>query len=371
MKLTRTIKQISKKYRTPCLLFDLSQIRRNYREIMRSIDGVEVCYAVKANDHIKVLETLAREGSSFEISSLNEMRKLLRLNVVPSKIVCFNPIKSPEFLTEMAKHGVEVMAYDSTEEIDKIAKYAPQSKVVLRISVSNEGSDWPLTKKFGVYAVEAMRMIKYAKAKGVECVGLTFHVGSQCLNKDNWANALYACDDIWNQAKKYGIELNFLSLGGGLPIAHTKPIPSVEEIGESINKALKANFKTASSKLRVTIEPGRGLVGNAAIMVSTVVGKAKRSNEDWVYIDVGVFNGLMETIEGFKYEIKTDHDKKRKTVTVGGPSCDSVDIPFKNILLPDLKIGERVYIINTGAYTTSYAANFNGFEVPETIFIKE
>lgn len=371
MKLNQKVIQVGKKYKTPFLLFDLNQIRENYRKIKRSIKGVEVFYAIKANNHIRILELLRDEGSSFEISSLNEMKMLLRLGVPVSRIMCHNPIKSPEFLKEMGRLGLERMAFDSTDEIDKMAKYAPKSKSILRIIVNNEGSDWPLTKKFGVDAAEAIEMLKYSQAKGIQPLGLTFHVGSQCLNKNNWASALYVCEDIWNRAKKEGINLSLISLGGGIPIEQTKPIPEIKAIGESINKVLETNFQTPSRKLTITIEPGRGMVGDAAILVTTVVGKAKRGNEDWIYLDVGVFNGLMETIESYMYELKTEDGGHHKRVTIGGPSCDSVDIPFKNVLLPEVKIGDRVYIINAGAYTTAYAAAFNGFNIPETHFIEE
>lgn len=369
MKLTKHIIEQGKQYKTPFLLFDLSKIKKKYHEIKNNIKGVEIFYAMKANDHPEIVKILAKEASSFEISSLNELQKLIDLGIPAERVMCLNPIKSPEFLQEMETKGVKLMAFDSYSEIDKIAKYAPDSQVILRMNVSNEGSDWPLTKKFGVDAADAILLFKYAKKKGIQAVGLTFHVGSQCLNKNNWVNALYMCNDMWNQAQREGIALSLLSLGGGIPIQHTKTIPSVSEIGEAVKQVLKRNFKPAGSKLRITIEPGRGLVGDAAIMVTTVVGIAKRGYEDWVYFDVGVFNGLMETVENFMYELRTERNRKKRTVTIGGPSCDSVDIPFKDVLLSHVGIGERVYILNAGAYTTVYAASFNGFEVPKTYFL--
>lgn len=371
MHLNEKIINFSRKFKTPFMLVDLKQLRNNYLRVQKSINGVEVFYAIKANDHSKILETLHQEGCSFEISSNNEFKALKKLKVPGEKIMCFNSIKSPEFLQAMVKYGVFVMAYDSTEELDKIAKYAPKSKLVLRIIVDNIGSEWPLTKKFGVDAAEALPLIKYAQKKGLETIGLTFHVGSQCLNKNNWASALYVCDDIWNQAKAIGVHFSFLSLGGGIPTQNLKKIPTIEEIGEVVNKILDKNFKVHGGKLRLTIEPGRGLVGDAALIGTRVEGMAKRGNEDWVWIDVGVFNGLMETIQNISYELKTEKQGRRKLVTVAGPSCDSVDIPFKNVMLGEVNTGDRVYIMNAGAYTTAYAANFNGFDKPEVYFINE
>lgn len=369
MRLTDGIFRIANRNPTPFLIIDLGIIRKNYREIKKNIDDVEVFYAIKANDHPKILEVLILEGSSFEISSLNELRRLIKLKVPPSKIMCLNPIKNSDFLCEMNNYGVELMVYDSIHEVDKIAKYAPQSKLILRITVSNEGSSWPLTRKFGVDPSEAMALLKYARKKKLRPIGLTFHVGSQCLNKNNWASALYVCHDLWLQAKEEDIEISLISLGGGIPAHHVKDIPSVKDIGDSINNTLEREFKKFRKDIRLTIEPGRGIVGDAGIMVTRVVGKAKRGNEDWIYIDVGVFNGLMETIEGIGYDLKTEHRRKNKNLTVAGPSCDSVDIPFKNVIVWDIEEGEFLYIMNAGAYTTVYAAPFNGFEVPKVVFI--
>ena len=369
MILTKKIIKLSKQYKTPFLLFNLKQIKKNYLKLKKSIEGVEICYAMKANDHPKILQCLAKEGGSFEISSLNELNNLLSLKINPAKIICFNPIKSPEFLEAMAKRDVQIMAYDSIDEVNKIAKFAPKSKVVLRITVSNEGSDWPLTKKFGADAQDALHYLLYAKKKGLQPVGLTFHVGSQCLNKNNWASALYICDDIWTEAQKRGMHLTLLSLGGGIPIQHTKPIPTINEIGQVINQSIRKHFKDKTNSLRITLEPGRGLVGDAAIMTTTVTGKAVRGKEKWIYIDVGILNGLMETIANFTYQLSAESTGKKQIVTIGGPSCDSIDIPFNKISLPKVNIGDRLYILNTGAYTTVYASTFNGFEVPKIYFV--
>lgn len=371
MKLTRQTIDRSKQFPTPFLLVDLEQVRRNYRKIKEGIQGAEVFYAMKANSHPQILEALAKENASFEIASLSELVLLRDLHIPPEKIICFNPIKAPKFLKEMDKQKIRVMAYDSKDEVDKIAQYAPESKLVLRIVVDNEGSDWPLIKKFGVDVADALPLLKYAKKKNLEPIGLTFHVGSQCLNKNNWIKALHVCDGLWEMAKKEGIHFNFIGLGGGIPVAHKKPIPSITEIGVTITNALEQKFETIHGNLKLTIEPGRGIIGDAAILVTSVIGKAKREHEDWVYIDAGIYNGLMETIEGFQYEIQTEKDAEKKLVTIAGPSCDSLDIPFKDIVLADVQLGDKIYVLNTGAYTTVCACNFNGFEIPNTHFLSD
>lgn len=370
MKLTKKILQLSNKYKTPFLIVDTEQIKKNYHAIENSLPGVEIFYSMKANNHPRIVKSLLQEGASFDITSEEELKLLDNFNTPAEKLMCFNPIKSPGFLQTLATKKVDTLAYDSYDEVDKIAKFAPGSKLVLRIVIDNQGSDWPLTKKYGVDAAEAIPLLKYAKNKNLKPIGLTFHVGSQCRNKNNWVNALYVCEMLWNMAKKEHIELSLLSLGGGLPVQHTKPIPSLNSIGKGIIKAIKSNFSTTGMPLRITIEPGRAVVGDSAIMISSVIGKAKRGEVNWIYIDVGVFNGFMETIDNFTYEIKTVSGGGNKKYTIGGPSCDSVDIPFKNILLGNVNVGDKLYILNAGAYTTVYASEFNGFEIPKTYFIE-
>ncbi|OGH19993.1 MAG: hypothetical protein A3D74_03805 [Candidatus Levybacteria bacterium RIFCSPHIGHO2_02_FULL_37_13] len=371
MKLNKQIINKSNQFKTPFLLVDLKQVSKHYNNIKKNLSGVEVFYSMKANDHPRIVETLVKENASFDITSERELNSLNKNSLSSKKITCLNPIKSPEFLKRLFENKITIMAYDSFDEVDKIARYAPGSKLVLRIVVDNEGSDWPLTKKYGVNPAEALPLLKYALGKKLQPIGLTFHVGSQCRNKNNWVNALFVCETLWALAKKENIHFNFLSLGGGLPIQHDRPIPALEDIGKGIKKMLSNNFKSADSPLRVAIEPGRAIVGDSAIMVTSVIGKAKRGSENWLYVDTGVFNGFMETIDGFTYDIKTIKNTAIKKFTIGGPSCDSVDIPFKNVVLEDVKIGDKIYVLNAGAYTTVYASTFNGFEIPKTYFLSD
>lgn len=370
-RITSEVLKIAEQHPEPLLIIDLGRVRENYWRIARNVEGAEIFYAMKANDDPEILRKLAQQGSSFEIASVNELRRLMELNVPPQRIMSLHPIKTPAFIEAMAEYGVTTMAYDSTDEVDKIARHAPGSELVLRIAVDNAGSDWPLSNKFGVGAAEVLPLLRYAKGWGLKPTGLTFHVGSQCRNVNNWVNALSISGAIWSQARQEGIDLSLLSLGGGIPIQHLKKIPSIEEIGDAISGALMHNFGPDGSNLRLTIEPGRGLVGDAGIMAATVIGKAKRGEEEWIFLDVGVFNGLMETIEGFGYEIITPnaHEREIRQVTVAGPSCDSVDVPFKNIQLPEVHTGERVFVRNAGAYTVVYGSQFNGLGPPDSHFL--
>ena len=366
----------NKKIATPALIIDKGLLRDKYELLKKTIKGIKIFYAMKANDNIEILKMIHKFGSGFEIASLNELQRLLDIGVSPKNIISSNTLKIPEFIKAAHKAGVEYFAYDSEMEIDKLSKLAPGSKGYLRIIVDNSGSDWPLTNKFGADASRALDLLEYARKSKIIPYGITFHVGSQCLNPKNWSNALITVAEIFHLAKEKGINLKLINLGGGIPVQHIKKAPQVMEIKNKIEKTIKNSFKQYHD-LELFIEPGRAVVGDSANLVTSLILRAKRGSENWIYLDVGVFNGLMESIEGFSYEIISERhiNKKLKKndlipYTIAGPSCDSVDTMFKNYLLPkDLKLGDRLYIINAGAYTLSYASNFNGFEAPKVHFI--
>ena len=358
-------------HETPFFLLDMDRIRQKFREIKASVDGVQVFYASKANNHPAILKALAGEGSCFEVSSVAELRELQELGVPADCIASFNPIKAPRFIAAMGEYGSTLMAVDSFEELDKMARLAPNAEVAVRLNVENEGSDWPLDDKFGVEPFEALPLLRRARELGLNPAGLTFHVGSQCRNVNSWRLAIERCAGVWRQAAAEGMQLNVLSLGGGIPAQHGKPTPTVDEIGRVIRRALCDFGLAAKDGVRLIIEPGRGVVAEAAVMATSVVAKAQRAGAEWVFIDAGVFNGLMETICGFQYELSTSRPAANRTITLAGPSCDSVDVMFRDIDLPEVRIGDRVYIHAAGAYTTVYASAFNGFAPPDVHVINE
>lgn len=353
---------------TPCLIIDPTVVRAKYHLVRASLADVHVFYAVKANPHPRVLQELARQGCGFEVSSVQELTGVLALGVTPDRIISSNPVKAPDFIALAYAHGVRTFAYDSTTEIAKLARWAPGSRVYVRLAVDNTGSDWPLSRKYGVDAQTALALLDLAAERGLEPCGLTFHVGSQCLNPANWENALRLCAEVWQAAASRGLRLSLLNLGGGLPVRHLKPIPALVEIGQRVTALIRALFPP---DITLIIEPGRALVGDAAVLVASVIGKAVRGDEHWLYLDAGVFNALMETIQGFGYELWTERTGPVRRWTVAGPSCDSVDVLFNDVALPELEVGDRLYVLNAGAYTLSYASSFNGFPPPAVFFLDE
>lgn len=351
---------------TPYLLMDSEKITEKASLIGKGIKNSRVFYAVKANPDIGILRLINKLGLGFEIASEGELQILSDIGVGPERIISSNPMKTLKFLNMATSYGITYFSYDSYTEADKLARYAPGCNVYIRLSVPNEGSEWPLSKKFGVETDEALSLLIYARDKGINPVGITFHVGSQCTNAYNWHMALDKARDLWETAEQNGIKLNLLNIGGGYPIKYKKNVVDIETIEKNINKLIYHKFP---EDLRIYIEPGRAVVGDSGIFVATVIGKAKRADEDWLYIDVGVFNGLMESVGGIKYSYIFEGSGKIKKWTLAGPSCDSFDVIESDIELPEPEIGSYVIILSSGAYTVSYASEFNGFSIPRTILI--
>ncbi len=353
-------------YPTPFLLVDLDKVRQKYRRLRAALPGVEIFYAMKPNPESRIITALLDEGCGVEVASQAELCQVLSLGARPSQIITSNPVKSPPFLRTLHTHGVQRMAFDSPVEVDKIAQHTPGSQVYLRLRTDNTGAEWPLSDKFGVDAAEAPELLYYAASKGLTPIGLTFHVGSQCLNPHNWAIALQTCAQVMEQVAD-DLPIEVINLGGGLPVPYGRAIPTLSEITDTINEARHTLF---TDQVRFQIEPGRFLVGDTAVLVTSVIGKARRSNTDWLYLDVGIYNGLFDTIEQFAYELGFDveHGRAQAHFTIAGPSCDSMDKLFTGHPIPDLQVGERLYVRNAGAYTTAIAGHFNGFPPPTVIY---
>lgn len=351
---------------SPYLLIDKDVVREKVESIVNNIKNSKVFYAVKANPDRDVLAYLNNLGIGFEIASEGELRILSDLGVEPERIITSNPVKTFVFLEQAVSYGIRYYAFDSVAEVDKLSRYAPGRDVYVRLTVPNEGSEWPLSKKFGVELDEALNLLIYAKEKGLNPVGITFHVGSQCNNAYNWNTAIEKARDLWEMAVEKDINLSMINIGGGYPIRYTKDVITIESIGKRISKLISEEFPP---DIDVFIEPGRAVIGDAGVFVTSVIGKARRADEDWIYIDVGVFNGLMESIGGIKYSYVVGSRNEPKRWTIAGPSCDSFDVIDKEVLLPEPEVGNRLLILAAGAYTISYASEFNGFSIPKTILI--
>lgn len=352
----------------PCVVVDLDVVRDNYRAFSHALPDTRVFYAIKANPAPEILRLLAALGSCFDAASVVEIELALAAGATADRISFGNTIKKERDVARAYQLGVRLFAVDCIAEVEKIARVAPGAKVFCRILCDCAGAEWPLSRKFGCVAEMATNVLEQAHRLGLEAYGVSFHVGSQQTNTGAWDIALASASAIFRECAERGIHLRMVNLGGGFPARYLKPVPGVESYGSAIFRALTRHF---GNRLPETIiEPGRGMVGDAGIIETEVVLVSKKSDEDevrWVYLDIGKFGGLAETMdESIRYPIRTVHDGDEMAPCVlAGPTCDSADVMYEKVpyMLPvSLEIGDKVLIEGTGAYTTTYSAvAFNGF----------
>jgi len=356
-----------KKFETPSLIIDSEKVKEKFSLTGQNIKRSYVFYAVKANPDMEILKFLNQLDKGFEIASEGELKILSKIGIQPNRIISSNPVKSLKFLEMAHEYGINHFSFDSIDEVEKIGKFVPEANVYIRLSVPNEGSEWPLSKKFGVELEDAVDLLCRAQNRGLNPMGITFHVGSQCTNLYNWNIALDKAKILWDMAEKKGVKLEMLNIGGGYPINYTKSVIEISTIEKNINKLIWERFP---ENIKIHIEPGRAVIGDAGVLVTKVIGKAKRQDNNWLYIDMGVFNGLMESLGGIKYTYLVEsNNPNKKNWTLAGPSCDSFDVIDKNVSLYEPDIGNLLLILSGGAYTISYASEFNGFSIPKTILI--
>jgi ornithine decarboxylase len=360
---------------TPFLAVDLSTVAERYNAFTAAVPGVSTFYAMKCNAADDVLGTLAALGSSFEVASIGELRMLQEIGVDPSEVLYSNPIKPPAAIADAYRAGLWRFSFDSEGELHKLAQYAPGAAVYIRLRVDDSGSLFPLSRKFGAEAHEARALLLAARELGLRPYGITFHVGSQCSTTSAWRQAIAAAGRLMSQLADDGVHLEMLDLGGGFPARYAERVPTIEQIGAAINPALAELLPYRPALLAA--EPGRHLVAESAVMVTTVLGREVRAGENWLYCDVGAYNGMLEatqTVEPWRFPLwtsRTDHTLVPQVpFTVTGPSCDSSDTMFYGVNLPStLEVGDRLYIGSAGAYSLSYASHFNGFAPPEPVFV--
>jgi ornithine decarboxylase len=342
-------------------------IREKFREFRSQFREATIYYALKANPHTGIVRLLQELDCHFEISSLGELQLLSEMGVPSRRIISGNPVKERSFVERAHASGIDLFAFDSYPEIEKLAECAPGSRVTIRLVVPNDGSEWPLSKKFGVEPREAADLLLRAGERGLKPVGITFHVGSQCTRPATWAVAIEKSGLVWRLATERGLSLSLLNVGGGFPIEYLKPVPSTEEIAAVVHRSVTEAFPQG---VELAIAPGRALVGEAGVLAATVIARAERDSKPWFYLDVGVFNGLMESVGGIRYRILTDRGGPAIQCVLAGPSCDSFDVIATEAELPDLQVGDRVRIMSAGAYTTAYASQFDGFQIPAVHYME-
>jgi len=360
----------------PCLVVDLDVVRENYHAFAKALPDTRVFYAVKANPAPELLALLASLGSCFDAASVTEIDQVLAAGAAAERISFGNTIKKERDIAYAFARGVRLFAVDSRAEVEKVARAAPGSRVFCRFLFDCSGAEWPLSRKFGCDRDMAVEVLEHAHRLGLEACGVSFHVGSQQPRPQAWDEALRSAAAIFRACGERGINLTMVNLGGGFPTRYLKEVPAVKTYGRSIFRALRKHF---GNRIPDTIiEPGRGMVGNAGVIEAEVVLVSRKSEADdvrWVYLDIGKFGGLAETMdESIRYPIRTPRDGDPiGPCVLAGPTCDSADVMYERTpyALPvSLEIGDKVLIEGTGAYTATYASVcFNGFAPLKTYHI--
>jgi ornithine decarboxylase len=363
---------------TPYLIVDLDVVGQAYKLLRRYMPLAKIFYAVKANPAPEVVGLLRDLDSNFDVASRNEIDLCMERGVGADRISFGNTIKKERDIAYAFERGVKLYAFDSAGELEKLARAAPGSRVFCRILVESTGAEWPLSKKFGCAPEMAVELLRQAKAMGLDPYGVSFHVGSQQTKVDQWDSAIERAAKMFWALAETDINLRMVNVGGGFPAKYRGDVPGVAQYANAVMGAITRYF--GNDLPEIIIEPGRSLVGDAGVIHSEVVlisRKVENDEKRWVYLDVGKFNGLAETMdEAIRYRIKTPYEGAGVAtgpVVLAGPTCDSADILYEKsrYRMPlDLKVGDRIEILSTGAYTSSYASvNFNGFTPLKTYCI--
>ncbi|MGI5238068.1 type III PLP-dependent enzyme [Dactylosporangium sp. CA-139066] len=349
----------------PELVVDLDRVAAAYVLIAATLPDVHVHYAMKCNPHPEILSRLHALGGRFEIASATELDALLAVGVDPALVLSSNPVKPMDHIERQHAAGVWRFAFDSEDELDKLAVAAPGAAVIVRLAAHQIRSGVPSEGKFGVDVDTAVSLMLAARERGLRPYGAAFHVGSQMLLPHAWRAPLRAVGHLMNKLAAEDLFLHMVNVGGGFPARYGGRTPPMAEYGATIG----AGLAQLPYPVTAVCEPGRALVADAGRLATTVIGTAVRGGRRWAHLDVGAFNGLMESLETGN-QLRFPASDSRGSLTrdrfhLTGPTCDSQDTIMYDVeLSADLRTGDRVYLDGTGAYTTVYASRFNGFEPP-------
>jgi ornithine decarboxylase len=360
-------------YEGPVMVFDLDLLRAKYRALSAGLGDAVIHYAVKANPAPEVVATLAAMGSRFDAASRGEIELCLGLGVPAAHIAFGNTIKRAADIAWAHGVGVRQFAVDAEAEVRKVAAHAPGARIILRLLIEESEADWPLCRKFGTTAREALRLMDLGRFLGLDVAGVSFHAGSQLREPAMWRHALDAALALWTEAGSAGHDLRILNIGGGFPAFYGQEMPATEDYARAVMGMVRARF----GDVAVMAEPGRGMVAEAGLIQAEIVLVARKDPGDlarWVYLDIGKFSGLAETMEeAIRYQFETAHEDETGPCILAGPSCDSADVLYEKrpVQLPlALADGDRVRILSCGAYTSSYSSvGFNGFPPLRAVYL--
>ncbi len=369
--------KLIERHGTPLFILDHKRIKENYRIFKKNLPRVQCYYAVKANSNPEIIKTLFNEGSSFDVASYNEFMQIYEYIkhfeekdkdfFIWDKIIFSNTIKDRETLRKIKRYR-PLVTYDNSDELMKIREYCDTAGLVLRLKVPDTGSQVEMSSKFGAEPGDANNLIRQAFDAGLVVEGLSFHVGSQCTNFDNYTVALAITSEIFHDARRKGYNLNIVDMGGGFPVPYDAQVPKFEKLTKLINAECKRLFP---EDIEIIAEPGRFIVASAAMLITEIIGKARRDGKIFYYINDGVYH----TFSGVVYDhwipnFNSFRRGEKEVCAVVGPTCDSFDKISLSVQLPgNLEIGDYLYTQNIGAYSIASSTKFNGFDGAQIIHL--
>ncbi|MFC1478820.1 type III PLP-dependent enzyme [Candidatus Margulisiibacteriota bacterium] len=366
------IDNLVKEHGAPLLVIKRQQLVDSYTTLKELLPRVGIFYAVKSNPHPEIVKTFADLGSSFEVASGTEIDEILSLGIDPDRIIFANPVKKIADLQNARESGVDITTFDNELELDKIAEHLPRSKVVLRLKVPNIDSIVDLSLKFGAEPAAAVPLMQKAREKGLIPTGVSFHVGSQCLNTVNYGKAIELSSGVFSACKEAGINLSLLDIGGGFPIKYLPQVnvPSINDIARKINHSLDKYFP--DKRIKIIAEPGRYLSGEAVTLLSSVIGRATRNGKRWYTMDDGIygtFSGIMFDHAKYQFHSHKEDEGELCASVLAGPSCDSLDVIADDLYLPELGLGDIIITPSIGAYSSAHATKFNGIPLTKSVVV--
>lgn len=363
-----TVNILAKEHGTPLLVLSLEQIEKNYLFLREHLPKVKLYYAMKANPQDQIVQRLADLGACFDVASDGEMQQLRDLGVSPDRVVYANPVKTAGGFAKAQETGVNTFTFDSESEIEKMAKAAPGGRVLLRIRVDNPDALVDLNQKFGAPATDAVRLLLKAHDLGLDVAGLCFHVGSQSRSAAPYLRAIATCRNLFDEAQAVGLNLRLLDIGGGFPIQTTGEPIDIAAMCRSIYEALTEYFPNTE----IWAEPGRSLCGTAVNLITRVIGSQIRNGQQWYFLDEGVYGSFSGVIfDHWDYELETFKNGMNIAATFAGPSCDSIDVLYRERPTPPLAIDDLLLVPACGAYTSASATVFNGFAKAKFVIWEE
>ena len=370
MEMKKQVVKLIEQHGTPLFILDHKKLRDNYRTFKKNLPRVQCYYAVKANSHPEIIKTLFLEGSSFDVASYNEFMQVYEYIkyfkekdqdfFIWDKIIFSNTIKDKETLSKIKKYR-PLVTFDNSDELKKIKDHCDTAGLILRLKVPDTGSQVEMSSKFGAEPGDADHLIHQANNAGLVVEGLSFHVGSQCTNFDNYTAALTITAAILKSARKKGYPLKIIDIGGGFPVPYDAQVPEFEKLANIINSECQRLFP---ADVEIIAEPGRFIAATAATLITEIIGKSCRDGKIFYYINDGVYH----TFSGVIYDhwlpnFTSFRQGKKEVCAVVGPTCDSFDKISLSVQLPgNLAIGDYLLTENIGAYSIASSTHFNGFD---------